>query len=665
MTFRPATALTGLGLLLAACSTSRPTPQAATPLNQFAADSTLRRIATAQDQRQTQALRPFLHHPKARYRQAAALAFASVQDRAALPDLLSTLSDADVNVRVAAAFALGQTADSLAADPLARQVGTETDARARRYELEALGRCVGRSSLPLLLRLPHAATPADTLLSVGQAWGLYRAGLRGLTSEAAVRRALSLLSRAQPYGARLAAAHTLARTPRLDLTAYQEPITAAATTDPSYAVRSAATSALGKVKAPSLAATLAGILRRDADYRVRVAALRAMNAGMYAPVKEAAWAALDDPQNQVAVTAAEFFLAHATGETGRLFLDKAARMTAWRPRAVVLAAALHHAAADEKEGIRTAIQQRYAAATDPYERAFLLKALGEDPAAYAFLEQATFAAGQPPVVSTYGIEALVALRSRPDFPEGQQRLFVQTLERALASPDVALVGTAAGALKEDKLQMRRAFTNLALLRTAQQRISLPRDVETWQALQQALDYLENRATPTPTPSAAAQHPIDWALVETVPAGQRVAVVTGKGTVQLRLLVEETPGSVASFVQLTRQGFYNGKNFHRVVPNFVAQGGCPRGDGWGGTDYTLRSEFADRGYGEGAVGLASAGKDTESCQWFITHSPTPHLDGRYTIFAVVEKGMDVVHRLDIGDRIERVELLGGAGTATPK
>ncbi|OON67488.1 hypothetical protein B0919_17920 [Hymenobacter sp. CRA2] len=141
----------------------------------------------------------------------------------------------------------------------------------------------------------------------------------------------------------------------------------------------------------------------------------------------------------------------------------------------------------------------------------------------------------------------------------------------------------------------------------------------------------------------------------MPAGQRATVTTSKGVVELRLLVEEAPGSVASFVQLTKDGFYNGKNFHRVVPNFVAQGGCPRGDGWGGTDYTLRSEFFDRGYGEGAVGLASAGKDTESCQWFITHSPTPHLDGRYTIFAVVERGMDVVHRLDIGDRITSVAL----------
>ena len=85
----------------------------------------------------------------------------------------------------------------------------------------------------------------------------------------------------------------------------------------------------------------------------------------------------------------------------------------------------------------------------------------------------------------------------------------------------------------------------------------------------------------------------------------------------------------------------GRPSHRVVPNFVAQGGCPRGDGFGSLPYTIRSEFAPIHYGTGSVGVASAGAHTESCQWFITHSPTPRLDGRYTIFAEVIRGMEVV------------------------
>ena len=123
---------------------------------------------------------------------------------------------------------------------------------------------------------------------------------------------------------------------------------------------------------------------------------------------------------------------------------------------------------------------------------------------------------------------------------------------------------------------------------------------------------------------------------------------------MRLLVQQTPISVANFVALARSGFFNGKIFHRVVPNFVAQVGCPRGDGFGSLDYTISSELLPAHYDtEGFVGMASAGNHTECSQWFITHSPTLHLDPNYTIFAKVTEGMDVVHRLDVGDIIESV------------
>ncbi|MEJ7659498.1 MAG: peptidylprolyl isomerase [Hymenobacter sp.] len=149
---------------------------------------------------------------------------------------------------------------------------------------------------------------------------------------------------------------------------------------------------------------------------------------------------------------------------------------------------------------------------------------------------------------------------------------------------------------------------------------------------------------------ASQHPIDWALVQRIPVGQQVRMETTKGVIILELEVAEAPGSVASFVSLINQHFYDGLFFHRIVPDFVAQGGDPRGDGSGSTPYNLRSEFSELRYDAGAVGLASAGKDTESCQFFFTHQPTPHLDGRYTVFAQVTQGMDVVQQLEIGDRM---------------
>jgi cyclophilin family peptidyl-prolyl cis-trans isomerase/HEAT repeat protein len=132
--------------------------------------------------------------------------------------------------------------------------------------------------------------------------------------------------------------------------------------------------------------------------------------------------------------------------------------------------------------------------------------------------------------------------------------------------------------------------------------------------------------------------------------------TKKGDIRIELLATEAPMTVDNFIRLARGGFYNGLAFVRVVPNFVIQGGDPRGDQNGGPGYQIRDEINLRRYGTGAVGMALSGKDTGGSQFFITHSPQPHLDGGYTIFGQVVEGMDVVNRIARGDRIERVEIV---------
>ena len=131
--------------------------------------------------------------------------------------------------------------------------------------------------------------------------------------------------------------------------------------------------------------------------------------------------------------------------------------------------------------------------------------------------------------------------------------------------------------------------------------------------------------------------------------------TEKGDIVIQLLGEEAPNTVENFVKLAEQGFYNGLTFHRVVPNFVIQGGCPRGDGWGGPGYTIRCEINRRHYLTGTVGMALSGKDTGGSQFFVTHSPQPHLDGRYTVFGEVVSGMDVVDRVERDEKILGIEL----------
>ena len=135
--------------------------------------------------------------------------------------------------------------------------------------------------------------------------------------------------------------------------------------------------------------------------------------------------------------------------------------------------------------------------------------------------------------------------------------------------------------------------------------------------------------------------------------------TEKGMIQIELAILDAPRTVTNFIALARKNFLNATPFHRIVPNFVVQDGDPRGDGEGGPGYTIRDEINQRPYLRGTVGMALDWEDTGGSQFFITHSPQPHLDARYTVFGQVVAGMDVVDRLTQWDQIRTVRIWDGA------
>ncbi|MDQ3634819.1 MAG: peptidylprolyl isomerase [Acidobacteriota bacterium] len=133
--------------------------------------------------------------------------------------------------------------------------------------------------------------------------------------------------------------------------------------------------------------------------------------------------------------------------------------------------------------------------------------------------------------------------------------------------------------------------------------------------------------------------------------------TEKGEFTIEFFPEAAPLTVDNFIKLAQAGYFNGLEIHRVVPNFVMQDGDPRGDGSGGPGWQIRDEINQLQYERGMVGMALSGKDTGGSQWFITHSPQPHLDGGYTIFGKVnETDMKIVDNLARGDKILSVKII---------
>ncbi|KGX83267.1 peptidylprolyl isomerase [Pontibacillus marinus] len=129
-------------------------------------------------------------------------------------------------------------------------------------------------------------------------------------------------------------------------------------------------------------------------------------------------------------------------------------------------------------------------------------------------------------------------------------------------------------------------------------------------------------------------------------------------ITFELYEDAAPGTVENFVKLANSDFYNGLTFHRVIPDFVIQGGCPDGTGAGGPGYTIKCETEGNPHKHqrGTLSMAHAGKDTGGSQFFICHSPQPHLDGRHTVFGQVVEGVEIVDRVRPGDVMQKVTII---------
>jgi len=133
------------------------------------------------------------------------------------------------------------------------------------------------------------------------------------------------------------------------------------------------------------------------------------------------------------------------------------------------------------------------------------------------------------------------------------------------------------------------------------------------------------------------------------------IVTEKGDLVCELFAADVPVTVNNFVFLSREGFYDGTTFHRVVPGFVIQGGDPTGTGGGNPGYRFNDEFTSHKHGTGALSMANSGPNTNGCQFFITFAPQPHLDGKHTVFGQLIQGADVMLKIEQGDVIKTIRI----------
>ena len=638
----------------------------------------VQKLYNLRDAHKTDSLKIFLNDNDATLRYLAALSFASLRDSNAIEALSPLLRDAVEDVRIAAAFSLGQIGHGKAEKALIQAfVATDSLSQHQRLNaivLEAIGKCGTLASLKNIASV-KTYQPSDTLLLEGQCRAIYRFGRRNITDPVATAQMVSYVANERiPAPARLMAAHYLARTRDIAPDSTQAVLMAAAfvRANGNPDIRMALATALGKSVTGPAFAILSKVIKSEQDWRVKCNIINALAKFEYDTIRTLIVPFIADPNPHISRTAATFFVANGQIKDGDFYWRIPTNMG--NPNIPVLSQiALLQASnkflsgkttPESKDYVNYRIKELFQQSKNPYERAACLTALTEFGWNYRWIHDKGFNDAHPAVKSG-AAEALQTIIKKPNFyaffgeaAKGVRRELYYYLREVVASGDPGMIAASAGGFRTEALNYRtlRDTARIPDFRTALGKLKMPRDVEAYMALDDAIAYFEERPTPPPY-QPRWNHAIDWNRMKVVTPQTTVSLETTKGNITLELYPEWAPGSVVNFLDLAGTGFLNGKTFHRVVPNFVVQAGCPRGDGYGALDYTIRTEIGLAWYDqEGYLGMASAGPDTEGTQFFITHSPTPHLDGNYTIFGKVKSGMEVVHQLQPGDVIDRVNIV---------
>jgi cyclophilin family peptidyl-prolyl cis-trans isomerase len=633
-------------------------------------DKQIQDIYNLQERQSADSLMLYLKHNNPTYRYAAASAFGALKNKIATDTLMQLLTDEMLDVRIASAYALGQIGDKKAELALLKTFKnrdtTGQYARLNATILEAIGKCGTATQLKNLCAIA-TFKKSDTLLLEGQAYGIYRFGLRDTFNAESIKKMVSFIENTTyPRNVRVVAANYLARIKSKYDTSVTNVVSRVATTEKDADVRMALAKTMGKAYNPlNVLNNIESLYRLETEYRVKVNLLNALTDFDYAAIQPILALGVRDRNIHVANTAAQIFVNKGSerdagyykmlGEESSLPLST---------RQIMMAAALKYLrfSPRQRDSMNITMQALYKNATNAYEKARLLRGLSEYGWNFPFIREEALNVNNPLVVRTTAADAIAKITTSPDFyrmfqanSANVKRQLKTILFELVRTGDAGMAAVAADAIRNPDAQFNKNMMkdSVSGLYQVMQRFKLPQELETFDAVRNTINYIVDSTAIAPKKSPN-QRVTDWAIVTGLNEFSNVTIKTTKGEIRLRLLTRNAPISVANFISLARSGFFNGKIFHRVVPNFVAQTGCPRGDGYGSLDYTISSELTPMHYNtEGYVGMASAGNHTECSQWFITHSPTIHLDPNYTIFAKVLEGMDVVHKLEVGDIIETV------------
>lgn len=647
-------------LFLFICSSCKKDAELINVPNSFQiTDKNFQKIKDLEDRRENEKILDILRTGDPDEKFYAVKATASTQDSMAFPLLVEILEqDQPEEVKAQAAFSIGQLRGRKHDFEKLKLLLPVQSSKVQLLILEALGKKGAPEELGFLLKQEQTD---DTLIQLGKCRGIYRMGLRNLITTNSIRVMIGFLGKSYPSSVRIMASNFFARVRSSDIMDYQEALISSLSDDPSPGVRMNIATSLAAGKGQSTRSALLNAARSDSDFRVRVNCIQSLRNGQFS-LDSVFCARMDQFQTvNERIACSEWINAAAGIEDIDLIWTLMGTRIGWRTRGNLFRSLLSLSSSKRKPLIVHDIQRSISIADNDYEVSDLLRALSKYPPAHKKVFEYVGNRSLGVVINAAAMGSLYSMTMEEDFFEffdeseldKTMHAFSEYFRYAVLSGDPTMIGYGAMALRNEEIDWMSYLNGTDFLEAAKSNLNLPAETETLYELDRTMAFLKGEKFEYPEPKYS--HAPDWNEIEANALISKAIVKTNKGKFEIELDWISAPLSVSNFVSLSRSGFFDQTRFHRVENNFVVQGGCPRGDGWGSPGYSIRSEFAPTYYRTGSVGMASAGKDTEGSQWFVTHYPSSHLDGKYTNFGIVRE-MDVVYQLEVGDTILGIELI---------
>ncbi len=588
-------------------------------------------------------------------------AYSSIQDSNAIEYISTFLNHENSEIRKTTAFALGQINSVLAERFLLSAYNIEKEDNVKAEIIVAIGKCGSYTGLDFINK--QKFNISNKIVLTGKIRAVAKFAERNYILDELTDKIFNLLNNNKlPEEAKYWSTYYIYRA-NVEVTNYDEILISVFENSNSLFTKDNVIKSVKKSSSTEILSFLKAIILDDTeDYRNKVSAIRSLQAYDYIESESLMKKLLLNKNIHIAITASEFFIKKGTKDNSEEYYNLAKSIKNRHIRTNMLTAALKFS--ENKGKISNAIKSGIEASENIYEKAKLIEALSYNLATYYYLKQIAFNTEEK-ILATAAITALSNMRYSSKFTSFALKYskernvnleieFAEIFKQAILSGDVALMSIAAGILRDKKFNYINIYDNTFFIKQAISKCNLPADIEAYNELIKTDSYINGSNNNEPI-KIEYKTP-DFDFIKRIKPDQKVKFITEKGDFIMQLNVNQAPVSVSTFLELIKNKFYDGKHIHRVVQNFVIQGGCTRGDGWGSPGFAIRSEFSSIFYDEGVVGIASAGKDTESSQWFITHTQTPHLNGKYTVIGKIIEGLNIIHDIQIGNTVISVEIL---------